>query len=177
MKKALFILTFISTFCFINAQQYEFETIIDLEATDVISQGRTGTCWSFSASSFLESEIMRLTGKTIDISEMYNVRHTYPKKAWIYVMRQGKAQFSQGGLAHDVMNSISEFGLVPNYVYSGLKDGQDNHDHHQPRVALCRCVQVRRRLYGGALWVERVGFFPPIGPNGLLPVLPLLLMM
>ncbi|MCK8480763.1 C1 family peptidase [Psychroserpens algicola] len=123
----LILLVFTSFFSF--SQTYEFETTIDLEATDVISQGSTGTCWSFSTSSFLESEIRRLTGKQIDLSEMYNVRHTYSKKAWNYVMRQGKAQFSQGGLAHDVINSISEYGVVPNVVYSGLSDGETRHNH------------------------------------------------
>lgn len=111
------------------AQDYEFKTTIDLEATPVISQGKTGTCWSFSASSFLESEIIRLTGKQIDISEMYNVRNTYPKKAWNYVMRQGKAQFSQGALAHDVINAIKSHGLVPNSAYSGLQTLQTSHNH------------------------------------------------
>ncbi|WP_204345325.1 C1 family peptidase [Psychroserpens algicola] len=123
----LILLVFTSFFSF--SQTYEFETTIDLEATDVISQGSTGTCWSFSTSSFLESEITRLTGKQIDLSEMYNVRHTYSKKAWNYVMRQGKAQFSQGGLAHDVINSISEYGVVPNVVYSGLSDDETRHNH------------------------------------------------
>lgn len=111
------------------SQAYDFKTIIDLEATDVISQGNTGTCWSFSTSSFLESEIIRLTGQKIDLSEMYNVRHTYVNKSWNYVMRQGKTQFSQGGLAHDVINSISEHGFVPNYSYTGLKNGNEKHNH------------------------------------------------
>ena len=129
MKKALLSFTFLCL-CYSGfSQEYQFKTLIDLEATDVISQGRTGTCWSFSASSFLESEIIRLTGKQIDISEMYNVRHTYPKKAWIYVMRQGKAQFSEGGLAHDVINSIAEHGIVPNVVFSGLEVNDKRHDH------------------------------------------------
>ena len=96
----IFVSTFLLCFSIVAfAQDYQFKTTVDLEATPVISQGRTGTCWSFSASSFLESEIIRLTGKQVDISEMYNVRNTYPKKAWNYVMRQGKAQFSEGGLA------------------------------------------------------------------------------
>ncbi|MCD2259086.1 C1 family peptidase [Psychroserpens luteolus] len=123
----LIILLFISVFSF--SQDYKFETTIDLEATDVISQGNTGTCWSFSASSFLESEVMRLTGKQIDLSEMYSVRHTYSQKAWNYVMRQGKTQFSQGGLAHDVINSIAEHGIVPNDAYSGLIEGKKGHNH------------------------------------------------
>jgi len=110
-------------------QKYEFTTIIDIEASAVKSQGNTGTCWSFAASSFLESEIYRTTGEMIDISEMYNVRHTYPKKAWNYVMRQGKIQFSEGGLAHDVFNSITTYGLVPESAYSGLQNEAIKHDH------------------------------------------------
>jgi bleomycin hydrolase len=114
----------------IQAQEaYKFTEVVDLEATPVISQGRTGTCWSFSSTSFLESEIMRLTGQRIDLSEMYTVRNTYPKKADNYVMRQGKAQFSEGGLAHDVLNSVAEYGLVPHTAYTGLLDGATNHNH------------------------------------------------
>lgn len=110
-------------------EPYKFNTVIDLEATPVISQGRTGTCWSFSTSSFLESEIIRLTGNEIDLSEMYTVRNTYPKKAENYVMRQGKAQFSEGGLAHDVMNSVRDYGLVPNEAFSGLQTMEESHNH------------------------------------------------
>jgi bleomycin hydrolase len=108
---------------------YNFTTVTDLETTPVISQGRTGTCWSFSTSSFLESEIIRLTGKQIDISEMYTVRNTYPLKAENYVMRQGKAQFSEGGLAHDVINSVREYGLVPQEAFSGLFGNTEVHNH------------------------------------------------
>jgi bleomycin hydrolase len=113
-----------------SAQQpYKFTELIDLKATPVISQGRTGTCWSFSSTSFLESEIIRLTGKQIDLSEMYTVRNTYPAKAENYVMRQGKAQFSEGGLAHDVINSVEKYGLVPQEAYSGLFGAEENHNH------------------------------------------------
>jgi len=110
-------------------QQYSFSPIIDIEASAVKSQGNTGTCWSFSASSFIESEIYRNTGELIDVSEMYNVRHTYPIKAWNYVMRQGKIQFSEGGLAHDVLNSVASNGLVPESAYSGLINNTTKHNH------------------------------------------------
>ena len=113
----------------IAQEPYKFNTQIDLETTSVISQGATGTCWSFSTSSFLESEIMRITGKTIDLSEMYTVRNTYPTKAYNYVMRQGKAQFSEGGLAHDVINSVQKYGLAPLEVYTGLEEGAARHNH------------------------------------------------
>lgn len=110
-------------------QKYEFTTVIDIEASAVKSQGNTGTCWSFSTSSFLESEIFRSSGKMIDISEMYNVRNAYMDKSWNYVMRQGKIQFSEGGLAHDVMNSVQKNGLQPEIAYSGLLGDAKKHNH------------------------------------------------
>ena len=112
-----------------KGEKYIFTPVIDIEASEIKSQGNTGTCWSFSTSSFIESEIFRKTGEMIDISEMYNVRYTYLKKAWNYVMRQGKIQFSEGGLAHDVMNSIQQYGLVPESAYSGLINNVNKHDH------------------------------------------------
>ncbi|CAM1348057.1 C1 family peptidase [Tenacibaculum halocynthiae] len=113
----------------ITAQKYQFTTVKDIENTEVKSQGRTGTCWSFSTTSFLESEIIRLTGKQIDLSEMYTVRNTYSAKAVNYLYRQGKAQFSEGGLAHDVINSVADKGLVPEQTFTGLNLGQDKHNH------------------------------------------------
>jgi len=112
-------------------QKYDFTTVIDIEASAVKNQGNTGTCWSFSASSFLESEIYRNSGEMIDISEMFNVRNTYKAKAWTYVMRQGKIQFSEGGLAHDVMNSVQKNGLMPETAYSGLVGNVKKHNHEK----------------------------------------------
>ncbi len=127
----------------LTAQEtYKFTTLIDIDATPVISQGNTGTCWSFSTSSFLESEIIRLTGKQVDLSEMYNVRNTYPAKADNYVMRQGKAQFSQGGLVHDVLNSTRDFGLVPAETFSGLMGDATKHDHSQMVATLNAMVET-----------------------------------
>ncbi|CAL2086203.1 Aminopeptidase [Tenacibaculum sp. 190524A02b] len=115
----------------IYAQKYQFKTVKDIEDTEVKSQGRTGTCWSFSTTSFLESEIIRLTGKNIDLSEMYSVRNTYSEKAANYLYRQGKAQFSEGGLAHDVINSVAKNGLVPEQAFTGLDLGQTSHNHSE----------------------------------------------
>ncbi len=118
------------------AQEYEFEIVKDLEASSVKSQGRTGTCWSFSTSSFLESEIYRLTEKKIDVSEMYLVRETYEKKAWNYVMRQGKTQLSEGGLAHDVINAVATGGIVPQSEFQDVfgNDKIYNHKGLVPQV-------------------------------------------
>ena len=113
MKNLIFILLFIISIFSASAQNYEFQEVIDVERLPVISQDNTGTCWSFSTSSFLESEIIRVSGKKIDLSEMFQARTTYMAKAENYVMRQGKANFSEGALAHDVINSFSKYGLVP----------------------------------------------------------------
>lgn len=129
MKHFLFPFAILFTLTLTAQEAYKFKTITDLEAMPVISQGVTGTCWSFSSTSFLESEIIRLTGKKIDLSEMYQVRNTYPVKAENYLMRQGKAQFSEGGLAHDVMNSVEKNGLVPEEAFSGLFTGETNYNH------------------------------------------------
>lgn len=129
MRNNLFFIAFLAFSFSVNAQKYEFQTVIDLETEPVTSQGKSGTCWSFSSTSFLEAEIIRITGKHIDLSEMYNVRETYPKKAWVYIMRQGKAQFSEGGLNHDVINSAKSSGLVPYSVYSGLTNNSKRYDH------------------------------------------------
>jgi bleomycin hydrolase len=111
------------------AQQYEFQTIKEINCLPVISQGNTGTCWSFSSISFLEAEIIRTTGQKVDLSEMYNVRFTYLAKAENYVMRQGKAQFSEGGLNHDVINSAKKYGLTTENIYSGKPTADTKHDH------------------------------------------------
>jgi len=158
MKKIFLsvLLIFVATTSF--SQAYEFQRVKEINCTPVISQGITGTCWSFSTTSFLESEIIRLTGKPIDLSEMYTVRNTYPRKAENYVLRQGKAQFSEGGLAHDVINSVAQYGLVPNAVYTGL-NGTDKHNHTELQALLEGMLKVFVENPGKKLspqWIEAV---------------------
>lgn len=108
---------------------YQFTKVIDLTPTPVCNQGNTGTCWSFATVSFLESEVYRINNKFIDLSEMYPVRMTYPVKAYNYVYRQGKTQFGEGGLSHDVMNAVANFGIVPQTEFIGLGQSGSGYDH------------------------------------------------
>src|SRR5687768_394994 len=39
--------------------------------TKPISQGNTGTCWCYSTTSFYESEVKRISGQEVKLSEMY----------------------------------------------------------------------------------------------------------
>ena len=46
---------------------YSFKSLADITATSVKDQCRTGTCWSYSTSSFLESEAARISGHVVDL--------------------------------------------------------------------------------------------------------------
>ncbi|MFN3968797.1 C1 family peptidase [Flavobacterium sp.] len=111
------------------SQKYDFQIIKDIEATPVVAQQNTGTCWSFSTTSFLEAEIIRINGSKVDLSEMYNVRNIYLDKADNYVMRQGKAQFGEGGLNHDVINSARKYGIALESDFTGKINPDEAYDH------------------------------------------------
>ena len=101
---------------------FKFTVVKTLGATDVKNQGNTGTCWCFSASSFIESEIIRKTGKKVDLSEMFVVRKIYMEKAVLYLRYDGKANFSQGALAHDFFRVFKTYGMMPEGSYNGKKN-------------------------------------------------------
>ncbi len=109
---------------------YEFTVVKSLDATPVQNQGRTGTCWSFSALSYFESEIIRMGKGEHVLSEMWIVRNTYFEKAVQYVRMHGTVNFSEGGAFHDVPHIIEKYGIVPESVYHDMpigKGGKRNH--------------------------------------------------
>lgn len=108
---------------------YKFETIIDLPATSIKDQHRSGTCWSFSGVSFLESEMIRMGKEPVDFSEMFIVRHCYADKAEKYVRLHGHLNFGPGGAFHDVLYVLKNYGAVPENVYPGLDYGTEKHVH------------------------------------------------
>jgi bleomycin hydrolase len=106
-----------------------FEKIVQWDANPVESQGKTGTCWSFSTSSFLESELIRMNKGSHNLSEILVARQVYVRKAENYVGRHGKAQFGEGSLGHDLLNAIDKYGIAPAEVFSGLQLNSEKHDH------------------------------------------------
>ena len=56
---------------------YQFTTVKEIGNTEVKNQGSTGTCWSFSTLSFLESELERMGKGKMNLSEMYIARRAY----------------------------------------------------------------------------------------------------
>jgi bleomycin hydrolase len=106
-----------------------FTVLNNVEATPVKNQAQTNTCWSFSTTSLVESQCLKNNLGEFDLSEMFTVRNIYIEKAKNYVLRQGSAQFGEGGLGHDQIRAIAVYGAVPESVYSGLKPGQQLHNH------------------------------------------------
>lgn len=108
---------------------YQFTIMKDNAAGQMEDQCATGTCWSFATISFIESEIIRKGNKPIDLSEMYNVRINYSRKADSFVRYQGKQQFGPGGLGHDVLDVVRDHGIVPEVAFKGLQPGKTEYDH------------------------------------------------
>ncbi|MGB0805406.1 MAG: aminopeptidase C [Salibacteraceae bacterium] len=117
-------------------EEYLFTNKVVIESTPIKNQQRTGTCWSYCTTSFIESELIRMGKPEIDLSEMYNVRMNYVEKATNYYLRQGRSQFGEGGLSHDVMQSIEKYGLVPESAYSGDAYSPGLHDHQEMAAVL-----------------------------------------
>lgn len=108
---------------------YEITDLYKIPTTSVKNQQSTGTCWSFATTSFIETELMRMGKPEYDISEMFFVSRAYEDKANRYVRFQGNSNFGQGGQAHDVMNVIKDYGMVPEAVYDGKNYGSEVHAH------------------------------------------------
>jgi bleomycin hydrolase len=130
------------TFTNKEGSQYKFKVIKNYDATPVENQNQTGTCWSFSALSYIESEVLRLTGKTVDLSEMYVVRNGFVDKAENYIRMNGKANLDQGGEFHDIPLVIRKYGMVPESAYAGLNYGFDSHNHDEMVAGLKGFVEA-----------------------------------
>lgn len=117
-----------------------------IPATPVKNQAMTGTCWCFSTTSLVESQLLKNSAAEIDLSEMYSVRNTYIDKAKNYLLRQGKTQFGEGALGHDLINAITKYGAMPEEVYSGLKPGQTQHNHQELVSSLKKYLDTVLRM-------------------------------
>ncbi len=97
--------------------------------TPPLSQGRTGSCWCFSTTSFFESEIKRIHDREIKLSEMYTVYWEFVEKARRYVRQRGNSYFAEGSEANAVTRIWKKYGIVPAESYTGMLENQKFHDH------------------------------------------------
>lgn len=110
---------------------HKFEIVKKVETSSVKSQGRTGTCWAFGTTSFIEAELIRMGKGELDLSEMFFIRMDYPLKSQKYISRHGLANFGPGGLGHDVMNTIRKLGFMPESFYGGKLVDSTKYNHSE----------------------------------------------
>lgn len=114
---------------FAQTPGYEFTTVVSHQATPVKDQASTGTCWCFAATSFMESELLRMGKGEYDLSEMFIVRQKYMNQMEDNYLRRGKGNIGEGSLAHTFKNAYKQVGIVPEEAYTGLLNGAQDHNH------------------------------------------------
>lgn len=100
----------------ITAQPTEnitFTTVLENPITSVKNQSRSGTCWDYATLGFVEAELLRTTGKTYDLSEMFVASKDYVDCAEYHVRMHGYSRFSEGGSADDVFAVMDRHGICP----------------------------------------------------------------
>lgn len=140
--------------------EYEFTMTRLNPTTPVKDQANTGTCWCFGTLSFIEAEIMRQGGGETDLSEMFVVRHLYPKKAEHYMRYHGNTVFWAGSLAHDAIGIIDRYGIVPEEIYPGTRANGPPHDHGEMGAVLRAILDAVLKKRSGEMsqvWHESIG--------------------
>lgn len=96
-----------------------------------VSQGNTNTCWCFSTTSFMESEVYRTTGKQVRISEVFTVYNEYIERVKRFIHERGNSAVAEGSEANAVTREWKKYGCMPLSAYPGLKPNQPFHDHQK----------------------------------------------
>ncbi len=122
---------------------YVFTDTKVLPTTPIKNQAQSGTCWSFAGTALLENELLRMGRPECDLSEMWVVRHCYLDKLARFVRYHGTVELAGGGGVIDVPYVASNYGLVPEAVYTGLQYGSEKHHHNE--------LDALMRAYGDAL--------------------------
>lgn len=107
-----------------SKEGFVFTEVINLGNTSIKDQGSSGTCWSYSGNSYLESEMIRMGKQPVEISQIFTAYYTYLEKAKTYVKLHGDQAQGEGGQVHDVLTIYRKYGAVPREVYTGLREGQ-----------------------------------------------------
>ncbi len=90
-----------------------FSVVKQNPITSVKDQHQSGTCWDYATLGFVESEILRTSGKTYDLCEMFVANKDYMDCATHHVRMHGFSQICEGGSADDVFEVIKKYGICP----------------------------------------------------------------
>lgn len=111
---------------------YQFTVVKELPVTPVKNQASSGTCWSYSTISFLESEAIRNGAPAdIDLAEMFPVWNGYSDKAVKFVRLDGNLKYDQGSSFGDVLYTLKHYGMVPQSEMEGLNYGEPINKHSE----------------------------------------------
>ena len=103
--------------------KFKFKEVLGLANTSVKNQASSGTCWSYSTNSFLESEMLHAGRKPVELAQIFSARNVYADKADNYIRLHGAVSWGDGGACHDVINMYAKYGALPQSVYTGLQYG------------------------------------------------------
>lgn len=121
---------------------FQFKVIKENGRTPVKNQGSSGTCWSYSGNSFIESEMIRMGKEPVDIAEIFTARQVYYDKAKLYVLNSGSIAWGEGGALHDVMNMYRKYGIVPQEAYTGLLHGATRNNFKEMSAVIEALLKV-----------------------------------
>lgn len=83
----------------------------------------TGNCWCFSTTSLMESEIQRIHGLTVKLSEPFTVYWEFVEKAREFVRTKGASEFGEGSQGAALILRWKQYGIVREADYTGLVKG------------------------------------------------------
>ncbi|WP_118973135.1 C1 family peptidase [Taibaiella koreensis] len=106
-----------------SKSKFRFTEVIALANTSVKNQASSGTCWSYSTNSFLESEMDKAGKQPVELAQLFSARNVYAEKAESYIRMHGKLEWGDGGACHDVINMYAKYGAIPQSLYTGLHYG------------------------------------------------------
>lgn len=132
-------------------EKFTFTEVIALANTSVKNQSSSGTCWSYSTNSFLESEMYKAGRTPVELAQIYSARNVYSEKANNYVRMHGAITWGDGGACHDVINMYAKYGALPQSVYTGLNYGTTKNKFAEMQQVLKAMLDVYVKNPNGKL--------------------------
>lgn len=116
--------------------KFRFTEVNALANTSVKNQASSGTCWSYSTNSFLESEMYKAGKDPVELAPIFAARKVYAEKAERYIRMHGALEWGDGGACHDVINMYAKYGAMPQSLYTGLHYGTSKNKFAEMQAVL-----------------------------------------
>ena len=133
---------------------YQITDNVEVPHTIVQNQAKSGTCWCFAGTGFVEAEILRKYDVKLNLSEMFSVRWAYTKKFDRFVQLHSATNLSVGGEICDVLYAVNDAGMITDEAYSGLVLGDDKHNHSEIQRAIEGYAKVVTQKSNGRILFE-----------------------